>query len=102
MTRERERLEKEQLEAELTRKRRLYVGTNNEDPNPGCPICANGPDDCGDMDCDGWNNCVPSMAAAIAHTDLTVPAPEGPTPAATVSEVDPSSFRATSNVILTN
>ncbi len=74
----------------------------SETEGAGCPICANGPDDCGDMDCDGWNNCVPSMAAAIAPTDLTVPAPEGPTPVATVSEVDPSSFRATSNVILTN
>lgn len=88
--------------SERERREQEFGALKRLEPNPGCHICANGPDDCGDMDCDGWNNCVPSMAAAIAPTDLTVPAPEGPTPVATVSEVDPSSFRATSNVIMTN
>lgn len=75
-------------------------GADND--NTGCPICSNGPTDCGDVDCDGWNNCVPSMAAALTPADLAVPAPEGPAPVAMVSEVDPASFHTTSNVILTN
>lgn len=73
-----------------------------DNANPGCPICSNGPTDCGDMDCDGWNRCVPSMAAALTPVDLTVPATEGHAHVSMVSEVDTASFHTTSNVILTN